>query len=83
MIYLDNAASTKLDDEVLKAMLPYLTEQYGNAQSQHAAGRASANAVMSARDEIAALAGCKAEEVYFVSGGTEAGNTALKGAHAL
>ena len=83
MIYLDNAASTKLDEEVLKAMMPYLTEQYGNAQSQHAAGRASANAVTLARDEIASLAGCKAEEVFFVSGGTEAGNTALKGVCAL
>ena len=83
MIYLDNAASTKLDGEVLKAMMPYLTENYGNAQSQHSAGRASANAVTSARDKIAALAGCKAEEVYFVSGGTEAGNTALKGVCAL
>ena len=83
MIYLDNAASTRLDDEVLAAMLPYLKENYGNAQSQHAAGRACANAVSAARDKIAALAGCKAEEVYFVSGGTEAGNTALKGVCAL
>ncbi len=83
MIYLDNAASTKLDEEVLTAMMPYLTEQYGNAQSQHAAGRASANAVMMARDKIYALAGCSAHEVYFVSGGTEAGNTALKGVCAL
>ncbi|MDE6666847.1 MAG: cysteine desulfurase [Clostridia bacterium] len=83
MIYLDNAASTRLDDEVLTAMMPYLKENYGNAQSQHAAGRASANAVMSARDKIASLAGCKPEEVFFVSGGTEAGNTALKGVCAL
>ena len=83
MIYLDNAASTKLDEEVLAAMMPYLTEQYGNAQSQHAAGRASANAVMSARDKIYALAGCTSHEVYFVSGGTEAGNTALKGVCAV
>lgn len=79
MIYLDNAATTALDEEVLTAMMPYLKENYGNAQSQHSAGRACANAVISARDKIAALAGCKAEEVYFVSGGTEAGNTALKG----
>ncbi len=79
MIYLDNAASTRLDDEVLTAMLPYLKENFGNAQSQHAAGRACANAISAARDKIAALAGCRADEVYFVSGGTEAGNTALKG----
>ena len=83
MIYLDNAASTRLDDEVLTAMMPYLKENFGNAQSQHSAGRACANAVISARDKIAALAGCKAEEVYFVSGGTEAGNTALKGVCAM
>lgn len=79
MIYLDNAASTRLDDEVLAEMTPYLTEFYGNAQSQHAAGRACANALVAARDKIAKYIGCKAEEVYFVSGGTEAGNTALKG----
>lgn len=79
MIYLDNAATTKIDENVLNAMLPYLKESYGNPQSQHAAGRASANAVISARDKIAEKLGCRADEVYFVSGGTEAGNTALKG----
>lgn len=79
MIYLDNAATTRLDDDVLEAMLPYLKENYGNAQAQHAAGRTCANAISSARDKIAALAGCSSEEVYFVSGGTEAANTALKG----
>ena len=83
MIYLDNAATTRLDDEVLTAMMPYLKENYGNAQSQHSAGRASANAVISARDKIAALVGCRPDEVYFVSGGTEAGNTALKGVCAV
>lgn len=83
MIYLDNAASTRLDDEVLAEMTPYLTEYYGNAQSQHAAGRACANALVAARDKIAKHIGCKAEEVYFVSGGTEAGNTALKGVCAV
>ncbi|MDE7083079.1 MAG: cysteine desulfurase [Clostridia bacterium] len=79
MIYLDNAASTQLDEEVLTAMMPYLKENFGNAQSQHSAGRACANAVSAARDKIASLAGCAADEVYFISGGTEAGNTALKG----
>ncbi len=83
MIYLDNAASTQLDDDVLTAMTPYFREFYGNAQSQHAAGRACANAISSARDRIAALIGCRADEVYFVSGGTEAGNTALKGVCAI
>lgn len=80
MIYLDHAATTPLDEKVLEAMLPYLKQNFGNASSQHALGRLSANAVISARDKIAACFGCKAEEVYFTSGGTEAGNWALKGA---
>ena len=60
-------------------MLPFMRQDFGNPQSQHSAGRAAANAVISARDKTARLLGCKSEEVYFVSGGTEAGNTALKG----
>ena len=80
MIYLDHAATTPLDERVLEAMLPYLKQNFGNASSQHALGRISANAVISARDKIALYLGCKAEEVYFTSGGTEAGNWALKGA---
>lgn len=79
MIYLDNAATTKIDERVLSAMLPFLKESYGNPQSQHAAGRQAANAVVTARDKIAEEIGCRADEIYFVSGGTEAGNTALKG----
>lgn len=82
MIYLDHAATTPLDERVLEAMLPYLKQNFGNASSQHALGRLSANAVISARDKIAAIFGCKAEEVCFTSGGTEAGNWALKGASA-
>lgn len=79
MIYLDNAATTVLDEEVLAAMLPYLKSNYGNSQSQHAAGRAAAQGLISARDKVAAIFGCKSEEVYFLSGGTEAGNLAVKG----
>lgn len=79
MIYLDNAATTPLDEAVLNKMLPFMRQSFGNPQSQHSAGRAAANAVISARDKTARLLGCKSEEVYFVSGGTEAGNTALKG----
>lgn len=79
MIYLDNAATTPVDKEVLEAVMPFFKENFGNPQSQHCAGRAAANAVISARDEIAGIIGCKPEEVYFVSGGTEAGNTAVKG----
>lgn len=79
MIYFDNAATTRIDDRVLHTMMPYLTENYGNTQSQHTVGRTAANALISARDKIAALLSCRSDEVYFVSGGTEAGNTALKG----
>lgn len=79
MIYLDNAATTCLDGDVLQKMLPYLQSNYGNSQSQHAAGRSAALGLISARDKVAALFGCKSEEVYFLSGGTEAGNLAVKG----
>lgn len=79
MIYLDNAATTVLDDNVLSAMLPYLKSNYGNSRSQHAAGRAAAEGLLSARDRVARAFGCDSGEVYFLSGGTEAGNLAVKG----
>ncbi len=79
MIYLDHAATTPLDSGALEKMTPYLTEIYGNPSSQHAFGRAAANAVQSARDKIADIIGVSAGSLYFTSGGTEAGNTALKG----
>lgn len=80
MIYLDNAATTPLDESVLDEMLPYLKGGFGNSQSQHAYGRTAANALVSARDKMADALGCKPEELYFTSGGTECNNTALKGA---
>ena len=79
-IYLDNASTTPLDNGVLEAMLPYLKENYGNPSSQHSAGRVASEGVLRSRDKIANLLGCKPDEVFFVSGGTEAGNWALKGA---
>lgn len=79
MIYLDYAATTPMDEVVLKAMMPYLTDCFGNPSSQHRFGREAANAVLQARDKIAKIMGVKADELYFTSGGTEAGNTALKG----
>lgn len=79
MIYLDNAATTILDEEVLSAMLPYLKLNFGNPQSQHAAGRIAAEGLLSARDKVARAFGCDSGEVYFLSGGTEAGNLAVKG----
>ena len=80
MIYLDNASTTPLDPDVLDAMTVYLKEEFGNPSSQHSAGRKTAVALLDARDKIAALAGCSSDEIYFTSGGTEAGNWALKGA---
>ena len=79
MVYLDHAATTPLDARVLQPMTPYLTEIYGNASSQHSYGRKAANAVTEARDKIADIMGVSPSELYFTSGGTEAGNTALKG----
>ena len=78
-IYLDHAATTKLDERVLKKMTPYFLEYYGNANRQHGMGRDAQKAVDEARDEIAALIGAKPSEIYFSSGGTEADNWALKG----
>ncbi len=82
MIYLDHAATTRLDDDVLAEMLPYLTESFGNASSQHMCGRIAANALTSARDRIAAAMGAKGGQIYFTSGGTESDNWALRGIYA-
>jgi len=79
MIYLDNAATTPLDSAVFEEMKPYFTQKFGNPQSGHAFGREAAIALGEARDGVADILGCKSQEVYFLSGGTEAGNTALKG----
>lgn len=79
MIYLDNAGTTPLDKEVFKKMTPYFTDVFGNASSQHSFGREASNAVREARDKVANILGCSAEEVFFTSGGTEADNWAVKG----
>ncbi len=78
-IYLDHAATTPLDREVLQKMLPYFTERYGNADSPHGAGREAMRAVDEARDSLAELLGVKPSELYFTSGGTEADNWAIRG----
>ena len=79
-IYLDHAATTPLDNRVLQKMLPYLTQDFGNADSPHAFGRKTMSAVDLARDEVANLIHAHTNEVYFTSGGTEADNWALIGA---
>ena len=78
-IYLDNAATTKLDEEVLQEMLPYLRENYGNASSIYELGRESRKAVEDAREKIAKVLNCKPNEIYFTAGGSESDNTAIKG----
>jgi cysteine desulfurase len=78
-IYFDNAATTRVDDEVLKTMLPYFTEKYGNASSVHFMGQEAKNALEKSRKTIAKAIDAKPQEIYFTSGGTEANNLALKG----
>ncbi|MGI9101345.1 MAG: cysteine desulfurase family protein [Terriglobales bacterium] len=77
--YLDNNATTPLLPPVLEAMQPYFIEQFGNASSVHHHGQQTRAAVEAARESVAALLGCRAAEVVFTSGGTEADNLALFG----
>jgi cysteine desulfurase len=78
-VYLDHSATTPADPRVVEAMLPYLTEKFGNASSVHSFGQEARAAVDRARREVAALIGARANEIVFVSGGTEANNLALRG----
>ena len=79
MIYLDNAASTQINDEVIHSMLPYLKEQYGNPSSIHRYGRLARKAIEKARKQIASLINADPSEILITSGGTELNNTAIKG----
>src|SRR4029079_19279271 len=78
-VYLDHSATTPVDRRVMEAMLPYLSEKFGNASSVHSFGQEARAAVDRARREVAALIGARANEVVFVSGGTEANNLAIRG----
>ncbi len=80
-VYLDHSATTPVDPEVLEAMIPYFTEEFGNASSQHSVGQKAFEAVENARKQIAGLINADPAEIYFTSGGTEADNMALRGAY--
>ena len=77
-IYLDNAATTPLDPEVVEAMLPILQSQFGNPSSIHSIGRIARTEIEKARKLIANLVGCSTSEIFFTSGGTEANNMAIR-----
>ena len=79
MIYLDAAATSPVRREVLEAMWPYLTGDFGNPSSHHSVGESAAHALADARGAVASWLGCRASEVTFTSGGTEADNLAVKG----
>lgn len=79
-IYLDNAATTRTAQEVVDAMIPYFTENYGNPSSIYELGQRSKEAITTAREQIAEVIGAKPEEIYFTAGGSEADNWALKAA---
>ncbi len=79
-IYFDNAATTALDPQVLEAMMPYLTEKYGNPSSIYSYGRETRLAVETARKTVAKILNAHPAEIFFTSGGTESSNTAIKAA---
>jgi cysteine desulfurase len=79
VIYMDNNATTQVSPEVIEAMMPYLTQLYGNPSSMHTFGGQVAHEIRKAREKVAALLGCDADEVIFTSCGTESDNTAIMG----
>lgn len=78
-VYLDNSATTRVDDEVVAAMLPYLTQDFGNASSTHQWGQRAKQAIEEARHQVAQALNATAPEIVFLSGGTESDNLAIKG----
>ncbi len=83
VIYMDNNATTQVDDEVVEAMLPFLTERYGNPSSMHTFGGNVTREIARAREKVAVLLGCQPEEIIFTSCGTESDNAAIKGTLAM
>ena len=79
LIYLDHNATTPVAPEVLDAMLPYLTQQYGNPSSDHPLGQRARQAIGDAREQVASLIGAEPDEIVFTSGGTESNNLAIRG----
>ena len=79
MIYLDSAATTMIAPEVLEAMMPYLTKEYGNAGTLYKLGRSAAAAIQNARTQVAVLFNCTPEHVMFTSGGSEGNSTVFSG----
>ena len=77
-VYLDNAATTPLDPEVLKVMLPIMQEQFGNPSSIHSFGRETRTIIEKARKTVAGILNASPSEIFFTSGGTEANNTAIR-----
>ena len=77
--YFDNAATTRTDDEVLKEMLPYFSENYGNPSSIYKLGRNNRRAVEEAREKVAKAINAEPNEIYFTAGGSESDNTAIRG----
>lgn len=78
-IYMDYSATTPVKKEVLDAMIPYFSEDFGNPSSVHSFGRDAKNAITRSRDTVAKALGAKSEEIYFTAGGTESDNWAIKG----
>ena len=79
VIYLDHAGTTRVDENVLKEMLPYLSYNYGNASSLYSIGKISRNAIEKSRMQVASAIGCNTDEIYFTSCGSESDNLAIKG----
>ncbi|MNO75138.1 Cysteine desulfurase [compost metagenome] len=78
-VYVDHSATTYVKSEVLKEMMPYFSENYGNASSVYGIGRVSREAVDKSRDKVASALNCKASEIYFTAGGSEADNLVIMG----